>query len=167
MNKEERIVLAIAGFCIFTWLFGVDKVQPDKTQCDIPTNSAELIAQVATVKQSLTVEKHIADATKMAMDSPKKTQEKQYVSETDFVNHSSPSDKPAKPEVLVFVSKSCPPCEKWKRCEMQRFLDAGWSVGIIEVHRYPITPRYEINANGKQVDHVGYLTFEQAKELAK
>ena len=140
MNKEERIVLAVAGFCIFTWLFGVDKVQPDKTQCDTPTNSVELIAQVASVDLEDTQEMPIVP---------------------------SPSDKPAKPEILIFVSKTCPPCEKWKRCEMQKFLDAGWSVGIIEVHRYPITPRYEINANGKQVDHVGYLTFEQAKELAK
>jgi len=140
MNKEERIVLAVAGFCIFTWLFGVDKVQPDKTQCHIPTDSAELLAQVASVDLEDTQEMPIVP---------------------------SPSDKPAKPEILIFVSKTCPPCEKWKRCEMQRFLDAGWSVGIIEVHRYPITPRYEINANGKQVDHVGYLTFEQAKELAK
>ena len=150
MNKEERIVLAIAGFCIFTWLFGVDKVQPDKTQCDIRTNSAELIEQVNS-----------------AMSQPSKTLEIDDVHETDFVNTPSPSDKPAKPEILIFVSKTCPPCEKWKRCEMQRFLDAGWSVGIIEVHRFPITPRFEINANGKQVDHVGYLTFEQAKELAK
>ena len=140
MNKEERIVLAIAGFCIFTWLFGVDKAQPDKTQCDIPTNSAELIEQVASVD--------LEDTQKMPIVP-------------------SPSDKPAKSEILIFVSKTCPPCEKWKRCEMQKFLDAGWSVGIIEVHRFPITPRYEINANGKQVDHVGYLTFEQAKELAK
>ena len=140
MNKEERIVLAVAGFCIFTWLFGVDKVQPDKTQCDIPTNSTELIEQVASVDLEDTQEMPIVP---------------------------SPSDKQAKPEILIFVSKTCSPCEKWKRCEMQKFLDAGWSVGIIEVHRYPITPRYEINANGKQVDHVGYLTFEQAKELAK
>ena len=143
-------MLAIAGFCIFTWLFGVDKVQPDKTQCDIPTNSTELISQVNS-----------------AMSQPSKTLEIDDVHETDFVNPPSPSDKPAKPEILIFVSKTCPPCEKWKRCEMQRFLDAGWSVGIIEVHRYPITPRYEINANGKQVDHVGYITLEQAKELAK
>lgn len=150
MNKEERIVLAIAGFCIFTWIFGVGKVQPDPTQCDIPTSSSELIAAVD------------------SMRTPTKTQELNDVNETDFVNiQPSPSDKPSKPEILIFVSKTCPPCERWKRCEMQKFLDAGWSVGIIEVHRFPITPRYEINANGKQVDHVGYLTFEQAKELAK
>ena len=142
MNKEERTVLAIAGFCIFTWIFGVGKVQPDPTQCDIPTNSQDLIEQVA-------------------------SEDFNDVDTDPMPVVPSPSDKPSKPEILIFVSKTCPPCERWKRCEMQRFLDAGWSVGIIEVHRFPITPRYEINANGKQVDHVGYLTFEQAKELAK
>jgi hypothetical protein len=144
MNKEERIVLAVAGFCIFTWLFGVGKVQPDPTQCDIPMNSDALIAEL----NSIPINEAEDDTDPMPV---------------------APSlgDKPAKTEILIFVSKNCPPCEKWKRCEMQRFLDAGWSVGIIEVHRFPVTPRFELTLGGKRSEHVGYLTFEQAKGLLK
>ena len=141
MSDKGVAVLRILLIAAIWWkICSMPDSKIDPTQCDIPTNSAELIEQVASVDLEDTQEMPIVP---------------------------SPSDKPAKPEILIFVSKTCPPCEKWKRCEMQRFLDAGWSVGIIEVHRYPITPRYEINANGKQVDHVGYITFEQAKELAK
>jgi len=100
-------------FCLFGWFSGGSK--PDPTQCDIPTNSIELIEQVAVVKDSLTAQNHIADANKMVDPTP------------------SPSDRheKIKREILVFVSKNCPPCERWKRCEMQKFLDAGWSVGIV------------------------------------
>ena len=71
-----------------------------------------------------------------------------------------------KPEILIFVSKTCPPCEKWKRVEMQKFIDAGWKVGIVEVHRFSITPTFEITAS-ETVTHQGYLTFEQAKGKLK
>ena len=72
----------------------------------------------------------------------------------------------AKPEILMFVGRNCPPCEKWKRAEMQKFIDAGWSVGIVEVHRFTITPTFEIT--GKEtVTHQGYLTFKQAGEMLK
>ena len=121
---------------------------PDPTQCDIP--SSNLIEQVNSV-----------------MSQPSKTPEIDDVHETDFGNISSPSDKPSKIEILVFVSKNCPPCEKWKRCEMQNFLDAGWQVGIIEDHPFPVTPRYEVSKGSDRKDHVGYLTFEQAKGLVK
>ena len=79
----------------------------------------------------------------------------------------SPSDKKPKIEILVFVSKNCPPCERWKRCEMQKFLDAGWSVGIVDDHPFPVTPRFEITKDGKPIEKVGYLTFEDAKGLVK
>lgn len=79
----------------------------------------------------------------------------------------APIEQPEKkPEILIFVGKTCPPCEKWKRVEMQKFIDAGWSVGIVEVHRYPVTPRFEVTSS-ETVEHVGYLTFEQAKGLLK
>jgi hypothetical protein len=105
-----------------------------------------LIQQVATVRESLTVQP-------APVDDPKPIP--------------SPSDKPLKLEVLVFVSKNCPPCEKWKRCEMQKFLDAGWQVGIVEDHPFPVTPRFEVSKGSERKDHVGYLTFEQAKGLVK
>jgi hypothetical protein len=124
----------------------------DPTQCDLPDSSA-LIEEVATVKESFTVEPdHIVDASKMIDPQP------------------SPSDKPhekTKREVLVFVSKNCPPCEKWKRCEMQRFMDAGWAVGIVEVHSYGLTPTFEIESGEKKATIKGYTTLEQASEAVR
>jgi hypothetical protein len=82
----------------------------------------------------------------------------------------SPSDKPhekTKREILIFVSKNCPPCEKWKRCEMQRFMNAGWAVGIVEVHSYGITPTFEIESGDKKATLTGYTTLEQASEAVR
>jgi len=143
LSNGEKGMFAVIGLCVFSWFFG-SSPKPDPTQCDIP--STDLIEQVATVRESLTVQPAPAD-------DPKPIQ--------------SPSDKPSKIEILVFVSKNCPPCEKWKRCEMQKFLDAGWSVGIIEDHPFPVTPRFEVSKGSERKEHVGYLTFEQAKGLVK
>ena len=124
----------------------------DPTQCDL-MDSTPLIDEVATVKESFTVQpNHIADASKKVDPMP------------------SPSDKPhekTKREVLIFVSKNCPPCEKWKRCEMQRFMDAGWAVGIVEVHSYGLTPTFEVESGEKKVTLKGYTTLEQAAEAMR
>ena len=144
MNDEEKKTMIIACMlvCLFGWFFNGFK--PDPTQCDIP--SSDLVGHVATVRDSLTVQP-------VLVDDPKPIP--------------SPSDKPLRLEVLVVVSKNCPPCEKWKRCEMQKFLDAGWQVGIVEDHPFPVTPRFEVSKGSERKEHVGYLTFEQAKGLVK
>jgi hypothetical protein len=143
LSNGEKGMFAVIGLCLFSWFFG-SSPKPDPTQCDIP--SSDIAGQVATVRESLTVQP-------APVDDPKPIP--------------SPSDKPLKLEVLVFVSKNCPPCEKWKRCEMQKFLDAGWQVGIVEDHPFPVTPRFEVSKGSERKDHVGYLTFEQAKGLVK
>ena len=143
LSNGEKGMFAVIGLCLFSWFFG-SSPKPDPTQCDIP--SSDLVEQVATVRDSLTVQP-------APVDDPKPIP--------------SPSDKPLKLEVLVFVSKNCPPCEKWKRCEMQKFLDAGWQVGIVEDHPFTVTPRFEVSKGSERKDHVGYLTFEQAKGLVK
>ena len=143
LSNGEKGMFAVIGLCVFSWFFG-SSPKPDPTQCDIP--SSDLIQQVATVRDSLTVQP-------APVDDPKPIP--------------SPSDKAQKIEILVFVSKNCPPCEKWKRCEMQKFLDAGWSVGIIEDHPFPVTPRFEVSKGSDRKDHVGFLSFEQAKGLIK
>ena len=82
----------------------------------------------------------------------------------------SPSDKPhekTKREILIFVSANCPPCERWKRCEMTRFLDAGWAVGIVEVHSYGLTPTFEIESGEQKATIKGYTTLEQAAEAVR
>lgn len=137
LSSGEKGMFAVIGFCIFSWFFGSSQ-KPDPTQCDLQPSS-DLIGQVASVP----------------FDEPKP------------VPTPSPSDKKPKIEILVFVSKNCPPCERWKRCEMQKFLDADWSVGIIEEHPFPVTPRFEITKDGKPIEKVGYLSFEDAKGLVK
>ena len=115
----------------------------DPTQCDL-MDSAPLIQEVA----------------KVEFIAPPKEPDPQP----------SPSDKPhekTKREILIFVSKNCPPCEKWKRCEMNRFLDAGWSVGIVEVHSYGLTPTFEIESGDKKATIKGYTTLEQAAEAVR
>jgi hypothetical protein len=143
LSNGEKGMFAVIGLCLFSWFFG-SSPKPDPTQCDIP--SSDIAGQVATVRESLTVQP-------APIEDPKPIP--------------SPSDKPLKIEVLVFVSKNCPPCEKWKRCEMQKFLDAGWQVGIVEDHPFPVTPRFEVSKGSERKEHVGYLTFEQAKGLVK
>jgi len=144
LSNGEKAMFGMIGFCLFVWLFG-SSAKPDPTQCDIPTGSTELIAQVQSVQD------HIADANKTIDSTP------------------SPSDRheKIKREVLVFVSSNCPPCERWKRCEMQKFMDAGWSVGIVENHSYGLTPTFEIESGGKKATIKGYTTLEQAAEAVR
>jgi len=164
-------LLVIVG--LLWWM--APAVKHDPTQCDIPTDSSALIEELATVKQSLTVQPdHISDAVKNAAVSislARSLVENHIPDDTKMIDpQPSPSDKPhekQKREVLIFVSKNCPPCEKWKRCEMQKFMDAGWTVGIVEVHSYGLTPTFEVEANGKRQTIKGYASFEQIVEAVR
>jgi hypothetical protein len=146
LSNGEKGMFAVIGLCLFSWFFG-SSPKPDPTQCDIP--SSDLVEQVATVRDSLTVQP-------APIEDPKPIP--------------SPSDKPLKIEILVFIApegQKCEPCERWKRCEMQKFLDAGWQVGIVEDHPFPVTPRFEVSKGSERKEHVGYLSFEQAKGLVE
>ena len=80
----------------------------------------------------------------------------------------SPSDKPKqKPEIIIFTSSSCPPCERWKRCEAPKFESNGWKVAYCEDHPYPRTPTFLLTENGRTVEKVGYFTFEDLREVLK
>jgi hypothetical protein len=109
--------------------------------------SAPLIEQVATVKESFTVQ--------------------------PIDPQPSPSDKPheaVKRKILVFLApkgQKCPPCEQWKACEMKRFMDSNWDVAIFdEPHSYP-TPTFEIESGDKKATIKGYTTLEQAAEALR
>ena len=140
MNTGEKAMSGLIGFCVLLWFFGQPTPRP---QPEIPTSSTELMAQVESVQD------HFADASEMTPPAP------------------SPSDKKPKNEILVFVSVNCQPCERWKRCEMQRFMNAGWSVGIVEQHPYGLTPTFEITSGETTVTKSGYTTLEQAAEAVK
>ena len=140
-------------------LFGLfwlcSEPQKDPTQCDL-TDSSALIEEVATVKEFFTVQPdHIPDATKMIDPMP------------------SPSDKheTTKREILVFLApkdQKCEPCDRWKRCEMQRFMDAKWEVAIFdEPHNYGRTPTFELKSGDKKATLTGYTTLEQAAEALR
>jgi hypothetical protein len=85
----------------------------------------------------------------------------------------SPSDKheATKREILVFLApkdQKCEPCDRWKRCEMQRFMDAKWEVAIFdEPHSYGRTPTFEIKSGDKKATLTGYTTLEQAAEAVR
>jgi hypothetical protein len=166
MSEKGSPILLILALGLLYWA-SIPSAVPDPTQCDI-LDSTPLIEEVAQAKDSMILdaakdaavsislarslaENHIADANKMVDPQP------------------SPSDKheKTKREILIFVSKNCPPCEKWKRCEMQRFMDAGWAVGIVEVHSYGLTPTFEIESGDKKATVKGYTTLEQAAEAVR
>jgi hypothetical protein len=139
MSEKGGPVIMVALLFGLFWLCS----EPAKKPEPMPDSSA-LIEELATVKESFTVQ--------------------------PIDPQPSPSDKPhekTKREVLIFVSKNCPPCEKWKRCEMNRFLDAGWAVGIVEVHSYGLTPTFEIESGDKKATIKGYTTLEQALEAVR
>jgi hypothetical protein len=50
---------------------------------------------------------------------------------------------------------------------MNRFLDAGWAVGIVEVHSYGRTPTFELKSGDKKATLTGYTTLEQAAEAVR
>jgi hypothetical protein len=158
-EKGSPILLILAALCFVYW--ASFPTPPDPTQCDLldTTPLIETMREASKTLESSRVPEadfgnmpnHIGDANKKVDPSP------------------SPSDKheKTKREILVFVSANCPPCEKWKRCEMQRFMDAGWSVGIVEVHSYGLTPTFELKSGDKKATLTGYATLEQAAEAVR
>jgi hypothetical protein len=159
MSEKGGPVIMVALLFGLFWL--CSEPAKDPTQCDLldTTPLIETMREASKTLESSRVPEadfgnttnHIADANKMVDRQP------------------SPSDKheKTKREILIFVSKNCPPCEKWKRCEMNRFLDAGWAVGIVEVHSYGLTPTFEIESGEKKATIKGYTTLEQAAEALR
>jgi hypothetical protein len=164
MTEKGSPILLILVLGLLYW--ASIPTAPDPTQCDLPNPA--LIEEVATVKESFTVQpNHIVDSSKKVDPMPSPLI---FVPRHEIDPQPSPSDRPhekTKREVLIFVSKNCPPCEKWKRCEMNRFLDAGWAVGIVEVHSYGLTPTFEIESGDKKATIKGYTTLEQAAEAVR
>lgn len=130
--------------CLFlAWLFLPTKPDPVST---LPTDG--LVEQVATVKESLTV------------------QPVENLEEFDHVPDAGKKVE-AKKEIVIFTRSNCPPCDMWKQIEQPKFERAGWTVAYCEKHSYGLTPTFLIDANGKQVEHRGYLTFDKIDEVVK
>jgi len=170
MNEKGGPVIMVALLCGLFWLCSEPAKEP--TQCDL-LDTAPMIEEVAKAKDSMILdaakdaavsislarslaENHIADANKKVDPQP------------------SPSDKPheaVKREILVFLApkdQKCEPCDRWKRCEMQRFMDAKWEVAIFdEPHSYGRTPTFELKSGDKKATLTGYTTLEQAAEAVR
>jgi hypothetical protein len=147
---------------------------PDPTQCDL-LDSTPLIETMREASKTLeSSNDHEADFA--IMQEASKTLELTRVPEEDFGKVDpmpSPSDKheATKREILVFLApkdQKCEPCDRWKRCEMQRFMDANWEVAIFdEPHNYGRTPTFELKSGNKKATLTGYITLEQAGEAVR
>jgi hypothetical protein len=166
MSEKGGPVIMVALLFGLFWLCSEPSTVPDPTQCDLP-DSKPLIETMREASKTLessnaheadfaTMPDHIGDANKMVDPQP------------------SPSDKPheaTKREILVFLApkdQKCEPCDRWKRCEMQRFMDAKWEVAIFDQpHNYGRTPTFEIKSGDKKATLTGYTTLEQAAEAVR
>jgi hypothetical protein len=139
-EKGGSMVIFLVLFGIFAWLMFADpKLSPIE-----PIESDHLIDEPASVLDDFEVDPRLEDTQPM------------------------PSVEPVKqPEILIFASNTCPPCKQWIECEMPKFMREGWQVGIIEDHPFPRVPTFHLITDGGLVEHVGYLTLEQAKGLVK
>lgn len=70
-----------------------------------------------------------------------------------------------KPKILMYSSKSCPPCKQWIANELQKVKDAKWTVEIIEASS-GVTPTFKVTGLGKSFEHVGYLDMATLTEFA-
>ena len=144
------VFILIVLVCGLLWTNQPSTPKPDFTQ---PVDG--LIEQVASIEDSLS---HSVDANKMV----------EHIPDVGEMVDPSPSDKPkAKPEIIIFTSSSCPPCERWKRCEAPKFEANGWKVAYCEDHPYPRTPTFLITENGRTIEKVGYFTFDDLREVLK
>jgi hypothetical protein len=103
---------------------------------------------------------------------PSKTLEVNDVPEADFGNPPtpSPSDKPKaiKREIVIFSADWCEPCKQWKRCEQNRFADAGYTFAYGNPNDVKRLPHFIVADGDKTVEISGYMTLERlAAELAK
>jgi hypothetical protein len=137
----------------------------DPTQCDL-MDTAPLIETMREASKTLgssnghetdfaTMPNHIADASK----------------KVDPMPSASDKHEAIKREILVFLApkdQKCEPCDRWKRCEMQRFMDAKWEVAIFDgPHSYGRTPTFELKSGDKKATLTGYTTLEQAAEALR
>ena len=151
------VFILIVLVCGLLWTNQHSAPKPDFTQ---PVDG--LIEQVSSVREFRTL---LPGKTGLILNTAETAN---HIADANKMVDPSPSDKPkAKPEVIIFTSSSCPPCERWKRCEAPKFESNGWKVAYCEDHPYPRTPTFLITENGRTVEKVGYFTFEDLREVLK
>ena len=151
------VFILIVLVCGLLWTNQPSTPKPDFTQ---PVEG--LIDEVASVREFRTL---LPGKTGLIL-SP--VEAANHIPDVGEMDDPSPSDKPKpNPEIIIFTSASCPPCEKWKRCEAPKFEANGWKVAYCEDHPYPRTPTFLLTENGRTVEKGGYFTFEDLQEVLK
>lgn len=156
----------ILGCLFLAWIILPTKPEPASIQ---PTDG--LVEQVATVKDSLQVQ---AGETARRLKSGewavvKDSLTTEPIENLEEFDHSVDATKKveAKKEVVIFTRSNCPPCDRWKKIEQPKFERDGWKIAYCSDHNYGLTPTFLIDANGKQTEHRGYLTFDKIDEVLK
>jgi hypothetical protein len=171
---KERIPM-ILGCLFLAWLFS-NTTEPVST---LPTDG--LVEQVATVKDSLTVQAGETarrsksgewEVVKDPLTVPvvKQSLTTDHIADASKkVDHIGNATKKveAKKEIVIFTRANCPPCDRWKRIEQPKFERAGWKVAYCDRHDFAITPHFLIEENGKQYENKGYLPFDKIDEVVK
>jgi len=69
---------------------------------------------------------------------------------------------PTRNKIVMYTSRVCPPCKRWKDVEYPKFARTGnWDIVIVETPNGLPTPNYEVTlGNGTVTRYVGYLAFE-------
>lgn len=77
--------------------------------------------------------------------------------------------KQARREIIMHSRDNCPPCDSWWANERPKFEADGWVVAlhVLRPDENGRTPFFTIDANGKSIEHQGWLSVEKAKELGK
>ena len=73
------------------------------------------------------------------------------------VSQETPNPVPLKKEIVVFSADWCEPCQRWKRCEQEKFKALGYSFanGLGDVS--PL-PHFIVTDGSKTVEVSGYMT---------
>ena len=164
----------ILGCLFLAWLFLPAKPEPVSIQ---PT--AGLVEQVATVKQSLTVQPienlekfdHVPDEVKeTAVRISEMRAKLDHIPEAGKkVDHIGDANKKveAKKEIVIFSIDGCKPCKDWVTIEQPKFQKAGWKVVKSDDPMTGPWPHFMIETNGKKIEHRSYLLFDKINEVLK
>lgn len=76
------------------------------------------------------------------------------------VSQDTPTAQPAKKEIVIFSADWCEPCQRWKRCEQEKFKALGYSFALGTGEVSPL-PHFIVTDGSKTVEVSGYMTPER------
>lgn len=159
MNKQEKGVFPVVACCIFLfWIFS----SPSKTEQSLEMPTDGLIEAMQPLSETL-IKPDVHETNFGNLD-----HNSDEMKDVD-TSQSSTSDRHeiSKREIIIFTRRNCHPCDQWKQIEQKRFEKAGWTVAYCDRHNYALTPTFLIDANNKQIEHRGYLSFDKIDEVTK